>query len=190
MAFVAFEIKTTYHRASHFGIIVRLSWDNQTMADMKSLAHTLAVEAKQKLGELTEPAKIQLHRARVLDAESRPFWQSVWAELSVGIAEYDSCLKGTVLEQQRFATTEGDTITIKWRYPYPQELVLNFNFERRLIALHKRNLNGPGEAHLEVRLTVDHNDKLLASDQIGAPIGGPTELAQTILSFMLAGSMV
>jgi hypothetical protein len=185
----AFEIQTTYRRGGQFGMIVRLSWGNQTMADMKSFAHTLADEAKQKLAALAEPDRMQLHRARVLDAESRPFWQSVGAELSVGVREYDSSLKGTPLEQERIGHQDADAFSIKWRYPRPQELAVAFDFERRLIILEKRNLNGPGDAHKEFRLDVDRDDKLFASDQQNAPIGGPTELAQTILKFMLAGSM-
>jgi hypothetical protein len=172
-----------------FGIIVGLSWNNRTMADMKSFARALADEAKRELSALAEADKMQLHGARVLDAESRPFWISVKTALSTGIAEYDSCLTGTAVEQNRFIADDDDSVIIKWRYPRPQELVVLFEFERRLICLAKRNLNDPAEALRDFRLSVDRDDRVLASDDLDTPIGGATELAQAILRFMLAGSM-
>lgn len=183
-----FEILTTCRRGEQFGIIVRLSWGNQTMADMKTFARTLADEAKQKLAALAEADKMQLHRARVLDAKSRPFWDATVAEMLAGITEYDSCLTGTTVEQQRSVRTESDMITVTWRYPRPEELVVRFDFERRLIATVKRNLNGLGDSCKEFHLSVERDDSILASDE-SEPIGGPTELAQTIMKRMLAGSM-
>jgi hypothetical protein len=159
------------------------------MADMKSFARTLADEAKQKLDALGQADKMQLHRARVLDAESRPFWDSVTSELSAGITEYDSCLKGTAVEQERFLQIENDTVTVKWRYPRPQEVVVAFNFERRSISFRKRNLNDPAEASKVFRLSVDRDDRIFASDEYSVPIGGSVELAQAILRLLLSGSM-
>lgn len=188
MGSINLEIQATQPQRGRFAIIVGLSWGNHTMADMKSFARSLAGEARQKLSALAESDRMRLHIARVLDAKIRPFWESVVGELSAGIAEYDSCLTGTNVEQERFIRREGDTVTIKWRYPYPQGLVVAFDFERRLIVLRKRNLNDPGEASKEFELCVDRDDRLLSSCQ-HEPIGGPTETAQTILKFMLAGSM-
>ena len=150
----------------------------------------MADEAKQKLSALADADKMRLHRARVLDAESRTFWSSVKSELSAGIAEYDSCLMGTAIEQKRFFAEDGDMITIKWRYPQPQEVVVAFDFERRVIGLEKKNLIGPGKASKTFRLSVDADDRLFACEDQNAPVGGPTEMAQAILEFTLAGSMV
>ncbi len=161
------------------------------MADMKSFARALADEAKEALSAMAETDRMQLHSARVLDVASRPFWSSVRAELSTGIAEYDSCLTGTAVEQRRLITEDDDAVTIKWRYPRPQELVVSFEFERRSISLSKRNPNDPDEAaSRDFHLCVDRDDRVFASDDLDSPVGGPTELAQTILKFMLVGSMV
>jgi hypothetical protein len=156
------------------------------MADMKSFARALAEEAKQNLASLAEADKMQLHRARVLDAESRAFWASLVAELSAGIEEYDSCLAGTAVEQKRFVGEDGDKVNIRWRYPHPQEVVVAFDFECRLITMAKRNLSDSGEAVKAFRLSVDRDDRLFTSDK-NAPVGGPSETAQAILKFMLAG---
>jgi hypothetical protein len=184
-----FEIKAGQFHRGRFGIIIALSWGNQTMEDMKAFARILADEAKQKLASLAEADRIQLHRARVLDAESRAFWAQIVSELSLGIAEYDSCLAGTAVEQKRLVEGEGSTIAIRWRYPRPQEIVVAFDFERRLITFAKRNLNDPGKASKELRLNVDRDDKLFSADDRNVPVGGATETAQAILKFMLAGSM-
>jgi hypothetical protein len=77
----------------------------------------LADEAKQKLSALADADKMRLHRARVLDAESRTFWSSVKSELSAGIAEYDSCLMGTAIEQKRFFAEDGDTSGVTQNRP-------------------------------------------------------------------------
>jgi hypothetical protein len=159
------------------------------MADMKTFACALADETRQKLSSMADADKMQLHRARVLDAESRPFWGRLANEVLAGIAAYDSCLMDTAVGQERTVDAGDNSMAIKWRYPRPQQLSVILNFERRRIDVIKSNLNGPGDAPKEFHLSVDRDDMVFASDEHGAPIGGPTEVAQAILKFMLAGSM-
>src|ERR1035438_6288492 len=159
-----FEIKAA-RQSWEFAIIVRLSWSNQAMPDMKTFAQTLADVSKRNLAVSSDADKIQLHRARVLDAESRPFWQSVVTEVLAGIKEYESCLKETSLEQERTINKAADAFAVRWRYPKPQELTVGFEFERRLIILIKKNLNESGDGSKTLHLTVESNDTLIALDR-------------------------
>ena len=161
------------------------------MSDMKEFSQGLAEEAKRKLSSLETADRMQLHTRRILDAGSRPFWTDFKRELSAGIAEYDSCLVGTSLEQQRSISESGESLTITWRYPSPQRLSVVFGYELRLIQITKGNLNDTAAVGRTFNLSIDREDRLLASASIsdgGALVGGAVELAQAVLRFMMTGS--
>ena len=162
------------------------------MADIKDFARELANEAGGKLAALAESDKMQLHKRRVMDAEGRPFWKRFIDELALGIAEYESCLNGTAIQQQRIVAQQGDEVRITWRYPRAEEMILSFNCDRRLIEFRKHSLNSPAiEAKKEFRLSVDKDDNVFASaSDANSVAGGPTEVAKEAMRFMLAGSMV
>lgn len=163
--------------------------EDSVLADMKDFAQQLAEQSRRKLESLAVSDKMQLHRRRILDAEIRPFWSAFTSELNSGIAEYDRNLTGTALEQGRDITKDETSIRVQWRYPNAQQIIIALDFERRLILLSKKNLGLPGEASRQFLIEVDNADRLLAVEVGRAIIGGPTELAQTVLRYIVAETL-
>jgi hypothetical protein len=158
------------------------------MGDIKEFARHLAAQTKEKMNTTKDVDKLQLHRARVLDAESRPFWDATINELLSGMAEYDLSLTGTPCEQHHLIERQGSSVTVTWRYPTPQKVDIAFDFERRLIQICKE-ASPPSTKHF--RLCVSNEDSLYVSDvkDGSKTYSDATAFAEVILSFTIAGSM-
>jgi hypothetical protein len=176
-------------RSVEFSIVVKLGYERTLMADIKDVAHDLAKKAIGRFSAMEHREKLQLHRARVLDANSRAFWDLVVAELTAGIAEYDSAIRESPFAQEHTITRQADSVQITWRYPIPQSMQVSFQFEQRRIVAIKRNTTSHGAARMDVLIAVDEEDHLFASPApTGEPIGDPSDLAKELLTMMTSGS--
>jgi hypothetical protein len=166
------------------------------MADTKEVARSLAEKAIKRYSKLEDKERMQLHRARILDAESNAFWKVVVAELTAGIEEYDKAIAEAAFSQKHvISSADASTIVVAWRQDGQYTMSVRFDFERRRIEVVKSvSAHATAMAHRAYHLQVEDGDVLSAhllrdgKGPFGEPIGDPAAVAQSILEFMLAGS--